>query len=335
VERSVSLLRNRGILALLIPTNFATNLRYKQFRKYLLDNLELKKIIQLDFSAFSNASVETCVLIGVKKPLFEKPSDNKIEFSFYKQKTGLTELGTCFQEEIRVNEHFHIGSFVNSVDIDIINHIRRGNILLGDIVSIDRGIELGFRSSVTSDKKTTSKFVKLVAGRNIHPFTLQKPVRYIEFDSSNKRVYKDRSIYEKPKILLRRIGHKLIALYDPDNLFCVCDVYLLAIKPEYKHLSELYLVSLLNSSVLNFYLNQQFRSVKRIFPKIPIEYLKQLPIRIPESDEEINEIQNLASLLDTSYDQSQHDILNNKVFELYHFTKGEQERVESYIRSHL
>ena len=333
VERSISLLRDKGILALLIPNNFATNLRYKKFRKYLLDNLELKKIINLDYSVFSNVSVETCILIGVKKPSSDEFSGNKIEFSFFKKETGLSEIGTRSQDEIRTSDQLHIGFFSPSSYSDIIERIRCRSILLGDIVFINRGIELGFRSKVTSDEKITSQSVKLVAGRNIHPFTLEGPIRYIQFDSSNKRIYKDRSIYEKPKILLRRIGHKLISVYDPNNLFCVCDVYILSMKPEWKHIPETYLVSLLNSSVLNFYLNQQFRSVKKIFPKIPIKYLKQLPVIIPGSVEEINEIANLASIIDASSDQSKLQTIDTKVFEIYSLKERDKVRVETYLLS--
>ncbi|MHA2055768.1 MAG: TaqI-like C-terminal specificity domain-containing protein [Candidatus Hodarchaeales archaeon] len=331
VERSIALLGNQGILALLIPNNFATNLRYKKFRKLILEKLVIKKIVNLEYSTFSNASVETCVLIGVKKPLVNVKSRNKIKFLYFNKKKDLTEIGTCFQDEIRASEHLHIGSFMNSMHTDIINQIKKNSIPLGDIVSINRGIELGFTSQFTSDRLKSSGSVELVAGRNILPFKLQGTTRYIEFDSSNKRIYKDRSIYEKPKILLRRIGHKLIALYDPNYLFCVCDVYLLSLKPQWRHLPELYIVSILNSPVLNFFLNQQFRSVKKIFPKIPIEYLKRLPIVIPNSVEKIDEISLLASKIEDSLDRSEIESIFKLVYEIYGLLTVEQARIHDFL----
>jgi len=123
----------------------------------------------------------------------------------------------------------------------------------------------------------------LVAGRNIHKFFIDEKIRFIKFDRNQKRIYKDIKLYNQSKILLRRIGHSLIAAYDPNNLFCVCDVYILTLRPEWSDLNLRYIELILNSSLLTFYLNHRYLSVKNLFPKIPIRYLKQLPVKIPQN----------------------------------------------------
>ena len=59
--------------------------------------------------------------------------------------------------------------------------------------------------------------------------------------------------YLHNKIVIRRIGHNLILALDTNNLFCVCDVYMLILKNNINLNHLIYLEGLLNSSLINFY----------------------------------------------------------------------------------
>jgi hypothetical protein len=98
-------------------------------------------------------------------------------------------------------------------------------------------------------------------------------VIYNEKDLAN---FKSKHIYETEKILVRRIGAEIIAVYDHENYYNVCDVYNLLSKGT---LSLKYLLALLNSKLMSFYLQTKFKNSKKIFPKIPIKYLEKLPIK--------------------------------------------------------
>jgi hypothetical protein len=285
VERSINLLKEGGILVLLLPNNFVTNYRYFVFRKFLLENLKIQKIIMLSDNVFSDVSVETCILVATKNTPSPQEKNNKIEFSKYSAKEGLFQIGSNDQKRIMAHKYHFLLPETNKFYPKIQRTIEKNSIPLGEIVNISRGIELGFTSSYTSDHPISTSSVPLVACRNIHPFSINDNIRYIEFNTENKSIYKDRSLYLQPKILLRRIGHDLVAAYDKNNLFCVCDVYILTLKPKWINIDYKHLEALLNSTVLTFYLNQEFKSIKKIFPKIPISYLKKLPIKLPFSEE--------------------------------------------------
>jgi len=282
VERSVELLKEGGLLTFLIPNNFATNYRYQEFRNFLFENMAIQKIIMLKDKVFTEVAVETCILVGYKDTQPVKEKQQMIEFSEYSKNEGFSKLHKDRQDKLWEEDNRFLVPLKSSNYKKILKAIARGTTSLGEIVSISRGIELGFNSDLTSDIENSS-LVPLVAGRNIHKFFIDEKIRFIKFDRNQKRIYKDIKLYNQSKILLRRIGHSLIAAYDPNNLFCVCDVYILTLRPEWSDLNLRYIELILNSSLLTFYLNHRYLSVKNLFPKIPIRYLKQLPVKIPQN----------------------------------------------------
>ncbi len=297
VERSILLLKDRGLLVLLIPNNFTTNYRYKEFRTFLIENMAIQKIIMLTDKVFPEVAVETCILMGYKNTSLIKEKNQLIEFSEYSSKVGFSNIQNCRQDKLWEQENHFILPLKGSKYDEILEIINRDSIPLGDIVNISRGIELGFHSNLTSDKKFPSS-VPLVAGRNIQKLFIDEKIRYIKFNRNQKRIFKDFDLYMQPKLFLRRIGHQLIAAFDSDNLFCVCDVYILTLKPKWNHLNLRYLEIILNSSLLTFYLNHRFTTVKKLFPKIPIKYLKQLPVKMPWDSLNQKRIKNLLVRLD-------------------------------------
>ncbi|MHA1946209.1 MAG: TaqI-like C-terminal specificity domain-containing protein [Candidatus Hodarchaeales archaeon] len=297
VERSVELLRDRGLLVLLIPNNFTTNYRYREFRTFLLKKMDIQKIIMLTDNVFPEVAVETCILMGYKNSSSIKGRKQLIEFSEYSRKVGFTKIQKCHQDQLYDQENRFLVPLKGSKYEEILETIDRNSIPLGEIVNISRGIELGFHSDLTSENKNPSQ-VPLVAGRNIHKLFIDEKIRYINFDRNQRRIFKDFELYTQPKIFLRRIGHRLTAAYDPHNLFCVCDVYILTLRPKWSHLNLRYLEIILNSSLLTFYLNQRFLTVKKLFPKIPINYLRQLPVKIPLDPSNQNLMKNFLVRLD-------------------------------------
>ena len=282
VERSVELLKEGGLLTFLIPHNFATNYRYQEFRNFLFENMAIQKIIMLKDNVFPEVAVETCIFMGYKDSRPVKEKQQTVEFSEYSKKEGFSKLHKNRQDKLWEEDHRFLVPLKPSKCIEILEAIARETIPLGEFVIISRGIELGFNSDLTYDRENSS-LVPLVAGRNVHKFFIDEKIRYIKFDKNQKRIYKDIKLYNQPKILLRRIGHSLIAAYDPNNLFCVCDVYILTLRPKWSDLNLRYIELILNSSLLTFYLNHRYLSVKNLFPKIPIRYLRQLPVKIPQN----------------------------------------------------
>ncbi len=338
VERSVELLKERGLLVLLIPNNFATNYRYEEFRTFLFKNMAIQKIIMLTDNVFPEVAVETCILMGYKDTQPVKEKCQTIEFSEYSRQEGFSKIHKSRQDELWEEDHRFFVPLKASKYMEILETIARNSISLGEIVNIARGIELGFHSELTSDQEISS-FVPLVAGRNVHKFFIDEKIRYIKFDKNQKGIYKDINLYKQPKILLRRIGHRLTAAYDPNNLFCVCDVYILTMRPKWNHLNLRYFELILNSSLLTFYLNHRFQSVKKLFPKIPISYLKQLPVKIPENTRNRNSLKKYLERIEKLNHQEKKRKLTEEmdhfIYKTYNLTADQIKTINEYLGKEL
>ncbi|MBK9736919.1 MAG: hypothetical protein IPO92_18965 [Saprospiraceae bacterium] len=173
--------------------------------------------------------------------------------------------------------------YSNDLEYNLANKILSNKTILSDIVDFARGMEFGFNSDITTDKRLNDNYKLIVCGGNIHRYFITSYNKYVEFDSNNPNIYKTEKIYFNEKILLRRIGNKLVCAFDDSGLYNVCDVYNLTIK-SHPLISLKFIASLINSKLINFYYNIKFKSAKLLFPKIPIQNLKLLPIKLTTSD---------------------------------------------------
>jgi len=338
LERSVQLLRDKGFLGMIIPNNLLSNYRYRNIRRFLLQNADILEIVNFNGQIFPGIHVETCAIF-LQRNFHQKERDNNIiQFRSIKNSLdfGYTPRTNNFilQREVYKNPY---KLFLPSLDAriqKILENIQRNSTPLEKFVQISRGIELGYTSRNTSDIKLDSDYVPLIAGRSIKKFCIDNNVRYIKFNRHNKPIFKDINQYLQPKLLLRRIGHELIAAYDPNHLFCVCDVYILVLKSDEPKIEFPYLEALLNSKLLSFYLIQRFTSVKTIFPKIPIKFIKDLPIKIPSDIKKIQKI--IQKLHEIPWKNREKvsfieliDEINSEIFQIYEIGIKEQDIINN------
>jgi hypothetical protein len=96
-----------------------------------------------------------------------------------------------------------------------------------------------------------------------------------------------------------------------------------------------YLEALLNSNLMSFYFKNRFTSIKRLFPKIPINFLKKLPIKIPENPKRIYELVEYFhdhpwSNNDTNSEMREYiNELNLEIYSIYCLTSDEQNIIEN------
>lgn len=342
IERSIDLLCEGGLLAVIIPNNIATNYRYHKIRRFLLDKVKILRIINFDKQIFPKVHVESTILFVKKESRILERKKNFIRFEMISYKNGKKKskflIKRVLQKDLEDNP---VNMFIPQPDhivTTILDKINQNSIPLKELVTIYRGIELGYHSPTTSNNKTNSECVPLIAGRSIRKFRLNKKHRFIKFDSDNKSVFKERSQYLNPqKLFLRRIGHKLISAFDSNQLFCVCDVYMIVLKDSLPPKQILYLEALLNSHLMAFYFKYRFSSVKKVFPKIPINFLKKLPIKNPENPEKIFEFVEQLHYLTWNLDDADPNMivniqkLNKEIFDIYKMTSDEISLIERVI----
>ena len=163
-------------------------------------------------------------------------------------------------------------------------------------------------------------------------------------DTTKKGInYKNLELY-KNRIVTRQISQEnmICATYD-DNAITSQSYYNLKIKSS--SISEFineYLLGLLNSQLLSYYFIKSFGSYKKLFPRILIEKLKALPIKMPLTK---SEKQNANSLIDiiksmliharekmtlTSNLQKSSDQL---VFDLYKINYKDRDYIKDFLKN--
>ncbi len=271
IEKAIQLTKNQATVSLIVPSNLLTNLRYSKIRKLLLTQTNIELLLDLGANVFKQASVDTCIFVFSKG----YTPENKIKTfvgNFLQNMSYKEFLQDDFLQNTEQIFNIYTSKEEKTIEYKIANHTTP----LQQLVKFARGVEYGYQSVYVVDKpKKGAK--PIVAGRCIKRYNLTFEGKYVLYDEKDLSNFKDRSIYENEKLLIRRIGHEIIAVYDNQHYYNVCDVYnVLAVGST----NLKYILGILNSKLMSFYMNVKFKNSKKLFPKIPIAYLEQLPIKV-------------------------------------------------------
>jgi len=87
-----------------------------------------------------------------------------------------------------------------------------------------------------------------------------------------------KKLFESPKILIRQTANRIIAAFDKEGWYCLKSGLIVQL-PENSNIKYKYLVSLLNSSLMNFLYHFLVNEDNRIFPEVKPIQLFKLPIK--------------------------------------------------------
>ncbi len=263
----MNLLKLNGILGFISPSSYFTNLGFISLREFLI-NYKINELIDLGGNVFQDASVDSAILI-IQKEIID---DCVIKCADKNFKSNMLHKSIFLNLD---NKIFNIYLDLNS--LKIAEKISKQSIFLDEILNFARGVEFGFKSENVKSIQDNNTF-PIVCGGNINRYKIDFENKFVNYDSKKINIYKSKEIYEKDKILVRRIGNSIISCFDNQKFYNVCDVYNLQLKNNVFEFELKYVSAILNSNIVDFYFDTKFKSVKILFPKIPIQNLKQLPI---------------------------------------------------------
>lgn len=280
-QKSFDLLNNHGLLGFITPSSFMTNIGFVSLREELL-KYKIISLVDLGANVFSTASVDTAIVIVQNEHVIK---------NIIKVGSQLDSLRDFEQEVFKELSNKIFNIYLNAKGLELCNNLEKKCLKFNEYLLFARGVEFGFKSDKVVSEKIDKNYVPLLCGGNIGKQKIFFENKYIRFDTDNAKIYKTKNIYENEKILIKRIGNSIIGSYDYRGYYNVCDVYNLQSKSNdnYKLKS---ISSILNSKLINFYYDTKFKSVKKLFPKIPLQNLKLLPI-----PKYVNEIDNRLYLL--------------------------------------
>lgn len=256
-------LKDGGRHGYIVPDAILARDETSIIRKELTNNHSIC-VIMHSGEVFCDPMVSTAVIIWQKK----KNINNEIDI--YKLKENNAIAAAKFKQSIIANLP-KCKWLINADEsyLEELNGIYETSKLLGEIVKISRGEEIGKSALVPLG---TPDSIPILSGKDIKNGKEPTPSKAIPA----YLLKKDSCKYESPKIVFVKTGKSIIASVDYNNTPTLQSVYNIHITdPQY---SPEYVCSVLNSGLLNKIAQTIFTDYKKTFPQFNQSTIKELPI---------------------------------------------------------
>jgi type I restriction-modification system DNA methylase subunit len=273
IHNALEKLNATGQLVYIIPNTILTQEYYSYTREIILKQFHLNEIVNYESMPFENAVVENVTLfiqartsdnLGIKIT-----SDNLREVKLIKE---VNHKDFLFQDNFSFN-------FRSNETIDEIFNLK-GILTLGKICNVNQGIALkGDKSLSLREHNPKNLFYKLLDGKNINKYLINWTDVYLDYSLDRIHSCKRKDIFESSeKLFFRRVSEKLIFAYDDEQYFALNTLIVVNLKPGFSFKLK-YLLSILNSTLMNYVYKNKYKSTKKVFSEIQANSVEKLPIR--------------------------------------------------------
>ena len=312
VERSLSLLKSRGCLGIIIDTNIHSN-PSEDIRRYIVENFQILEIID-EIRAFKEvASSQVILIIKNQKP----DGKNIVQWNQLGDNNNFIVNNSEFQNSINAKNNFSFKAPIDDLSNKIIKTIEQ-NKNLAELLG-----KANIRTCITftgqKDKFVVAKKIKdidypLLEGS----FSVSSPYcdikwnSYIRYDTKlrdklnleYKKLSKlenrrspmviglgDIEAFKSPKIFIRLSDKRLTATFTEKFVCADLSLYIVTLPNKQivtKDFNLLFLLTLFNSRLLTFYLigKGYIRNLTTGTPQIRLNDLRMLPITLPSKEKQ-------------------------------------------------
>jgi hypothetical protein len=309
-EKSISLLRDKGVLMFISSNKFLSQGYGFLLRQYLL-KFEINTIINFNFNVFESAVVRTCIFQLTKK----EPKNNEvriIDVNNINDKYKFSEENYNYidQDVFEKTEENNFRINLTGDKIKLLDKIKNDCLRIEDACSVNYGLR---PSSEKIDRRKeyfiktsnpTGSYKKYFEGKDMGYWRIKKSY-FIDYRPDVMYNPMFIELFEGEKLVglrtLSDIG-KLRFIYDDEGLFCNDSVVILTpwylfkdidyptiqrnITEEKINISQKYsikyLQAILNSKIIKFYVNELLYDGTHFYP----DHMKSLPIRISGEKEQ-------------------------------------------------
>ena len=323
IEIGIKILNHGGVLGFIVPDSILALSNRHILRKYIYDHTLIKEILYLG-PQFEDPVVSNLIIILQKEPDPQKRAENNINIEINRNSSVIS--NSILQSYVKdwnykflINlnqEDIKILNFLNKNFLKLNQLMKKSNYN----IYLRRGVELTKEGKIIYCQ-VCNKYYPLPRGKlvcktcnsNLLPQSIeniivdQKPqnqnlnyapfiysinrykttqVKYIILDKPGIN-YKDPGIYNDRVIIRQLAQNNLICATYNKNGYTSQSLYNLGIlKSPTAEFNIFFLLGLINSELLSFYFVKSFGSYKDLFPRILIEKVKDLPIKIPQTKNE-------------------------------------------------
>ncbi|PRM98926.1 Eco57I restriction-modification methylase domain-containing protein [Aliarcobacter cryaerophilus] len=274
IEKSLGLISKTGLLSFIVPNTIYTNYFYANFRKYLIDDFSIHSLFNLEYEVFEDADTGGSSIFVIGKDEIK----NTILLSSKSEK----EYSTPYIFKLNQNEFKNIPDnkflFSDSL-ISLWNKSFEDSISLGsDNFQFYNGIKTGDNKKFLSEQQLDDRYRPIIRGRDFYKYTPLVNEIYVLFDPEQLWSNTNELMYlVDEKLIFRQTSDHLVVSYDNKKNFTMDTTHLLFDKSQ--KFNHKYLLSVLNSKLLNFLYQIIVPEVGKTFSEVKIVNLKKLPIK--------------------------------------------------------
>lgn len=320
------------IFSFIVPEALLTTDSNGKLREILLQSFNINSIVIFDHFVFEDATIGTTIIVG------EKESN---------EKTKIVRIDNEKKEHLIQKIKLNKGTDTWDVSFDdasksVTKKMLNNGKLMGELVEMSKGMVVKNRKDVLTEKSTQNSLPFLLGNcMNRYTYHYDKYADYekLEIIGGTRDFIKQTTI---PRLLIRRTGNSLCATYSNKPELIESTLYIL----RSNKVNLKYLLGLLNSKVLSYYLSKRLVTNSQGFPQILMGQLEQLPIIIPKEKEQKEIITLVNQLLELNKEKSDAKLqskvlqietkidycenrINEIVYQLYDLTKDEIHNINS------
>ncbi|GHS87086.1 hypothetical protein FACS1894201_08270 [Bacteroidia bacterium] len=306
IEKSIDLIKDNGIMSFITPNTFLTIPSSKKLRDFIKENCSICKVFNFKGSVFEEANVNTAIFVIEKGGAIDKTQfifDNAVIPNAVTLLKAINESNWVDYDNLKKSDK--IECLQNEQYNTIINKINEVKKTLSELADYTIGLQvyhntIHSKDDITnriyhSETKKDETYIPEIGGKNIARYNLLLPIK--EYVSYGEWCYNkpDIKYLTGKRILVREIPSKenlICSLYEGNG---VPNKAVIIIKSVDSILYEL--LAILNSKLMGFYINNTTeKGTQQLFPRISLTSIKNIPIKLSESNVLSDKVQQMLSL---------------------------------------
>ena len=349
-RKSLEIIKDNGIKCFIIPNTFLINLNAKKYRKKILNDWKILKLINISKSQiFDEAGVRNCIT------LYEKNSyrnSHLINFIEMVDNNKIINDKYFLEEQLIYKVDNWLTAFSQKDEsIKLIEKIKHNSLPLANYAEVSQGLipydkyrghsEATIKNKIWhSNFKKDNTYRKELKGKDINKYSLnwngQLWISYGDWLAAPRK----KEFFTKPRILVREVTNpEILATFVEDEYYNRPSILNIT---NFREISPYTLLGIINSSLMNFYhFENSPKTKKGMFPKVLVDDIRKFPItkkinndlnyKIEKNVIEILKLKKTNTEKVKNNEKNFESKINSYVFKLYDINKEQQD----YIQEHL
>ena len=285
IEKALELKLQDGVFIYIIPGKFLNNKQFVTARKMLCEKQSVL-VVKIDEKVFENAQVDNVII--------ENYSGSVQTYKAYKLlRNDFTLVSETNLSNILKDKDVIFKIEINKSIDSLISLIEQNTVPVKKIGEVKDGIVAGaIKDVLFMNSKKDKDSYKLFFGKHLNRYSLAdtnvwvnyKPTEMMHLEvkiQGSKRPglwMRDKNIFERDKILYRKVGKEVIATYGSKGIYYEQTIHSCHILNKSFHTK--YVLAIFNSNVIKFYYRNTNSQGGNIFPQVRISSVEKLPIKI-------------------------------------------------------